>query len=146
MRVTLLHEGLCLAGNTSAFRHASAASREHDLQDAVACANVLGECTVRAGTLFSQNVDLAEVVWTPAGPIEDRTAHLRSHMAFAHVPMDLHAVEVLVDRDDQLVSKAPELDYMLYAVEVIAGNANRMQRHHINGRSYLVFALPGPVN
>lgn len=107
---------------------------------------VLGEMHVRAGTLFSQNVDLAEVVWTPVGPIEDRTAHLRSHLAFAHVPMDLHAVEVLVDRDDQLISKAPELDYMLYAVEVIAGNANRMQRHFINGRSYLVFALPGAAH
>lgn len=101
---------------------------------------------MKAGTLFSQNVDLTEVVWTPVGPTEDRTAHLRSNVAFAQVPMDLHAVEVLVDRDDQLVSKAPELDYVLFAVEVIAGNASHMHRHHINGRSYLVFALPGTAH
>ena len=146
--MTFTQERLCLAGNTVLLPNTARHNSIYETAGLMpADHRPNGERdTVRAGSLNCQNIDLGEITWTPVGPTEDRTAHLRSNLALSQVPMDLHAVEVLTDRDDQVVSKAPELDYMLFAVEVIGGNANRMQRHHINGRSYLVFALPGTAH
>lgn len=93
--------------------------------------------------MLSPIYDISMLEWLPVGPFEDRRTHLMAPFQFGPCPMALHAVEVLVDRDGMMIAKSKLLEHIVLAIGIIGGNI-LYQRHTMDGRSYLLFAMPCP--
>lgn len=86
--------------------------------------------------------DIGRVYWTPAGPPEDRECHLMALVFFGKCPMVLHAVQVLVSRDHELITKCEKLQHLIFGAEVVAGGPSLFRRVLINGLDYVLIAIP----
>lgn len=87
-------------------------------------------------------IPVDDLLWLPVGPPEDLYSRLMCGLLFGDCPMTLHAVEVLVDRNDVLISKAQDHEHVLLAIEMVEGGAERFHTCTIQGRSYLLCAMP----
>lgn len=87
-------------------------------------------------------LDIAKLDWQPAGPAEDSTTHLMASAFFGKTHMIVHAVEVLIERDGLMITKSELLEHMLFGVDMLNGRSRNYLTTLIQGRSYLLFALP----
>lgn len=87
-------------------------------------------------------LDISGLLWTPAGPPDDRDSHLMTLIFFGKCPMVLHAIEVLVDRHDELIAKCEKKQHLVFGAEVVAGGPSLFRRVIIRGREYVLIAIP----
>ena len=88
------------------------------------------------------SLDISELLWTPAGSPIDPDSHLMTLIFFGKCPMVLHAVEVLVDRHDELIAKCEKKQHLVFGAEVVAGGPSLFRRINIRGREYVLIAVP----
>ena len=93
--------------------------------------------------LLARTFDISDMDWLPGGPFDDPRTHLMAPFSFGTCPMALHAVEVMVDRENMLVAKSELLRHILLGVEMIAAGG-MYHRIMMEGRSYLLLAMPCP--
>lgn len=89
-------------------------------------------------------VDIDRITWCPVGPFDNPRMHLMAPLFFGECPAVLHAVEVLVDDDNnRMVATSPMKQFLVYAAELVIGAQTPLKTVVIDGRDYLLITVPG---
>jgi len=89
-------------------------------------------------------LDIDTITWCPVGPFHDPRTHLVAPVFFGESPMVLHAVEVLIDdEDNRMIAKSPMKQNLVYAAELVIGTQTPLKTVSIDGRNYLLITVPG---
>lgn len=84
------------------------------------------------------------ITWCPVGPFHDPRTHMMAPVFYGDCPMVLHAVEVLIDEDDnRMIAKSPMKQNLVYAAELVIGTQTPLKTVIIDGRDYLLITVPG---
>lgn len=84
------------------------------------------------------------ITWCPVGPFHDPRTHMMAPVFFGDCAMVLHAVEVQIDEDDnRMIAKSPMKQNLVYAAELVIGTQTPLKTVSIDGRYYLLIAVPG---
>jgi hypothetical protein len=89
-------------------------------------------------------VEIDCLVWCPVGPFDDPRTHLMAPLFFGESPMVLHAVEVVVDDDNnRMIATSPMKQFLVTAAEMVIGTQTPLKTVVLDGRDYLLITVPG---
>lgn len=88
-------------------------------------------------------VDIDRIAWCPVGPADDPAAHLMAPLFLGSCAMVLHAVAAIFSIGEaRMVASSPMKQFLLAAAEQIVGAQTPLRIALINGREYVLIAVP----
>ena len=89
------------------------------------------------------SVDIDRITWCPVGPFDDPAAHLMAPLFLGPCAMVLHAVCAKFSAEEaRMIASSPMKQFLISAAEQICGGPTPLRTILINGREYVLLAVP----